>query len=290
VKNNLERCLKLSKKIKGKMKICGIAKEPEDIDELLNQLQKIFSEKTRPLKDISLSLRTSDACAYLTRFFDVFKSGQAIIEIKPQTVLGKRTFSSGEWRALIGLGTIFSYEVVRLERDPNPGEKADRSNTLMVFKRDNKNLRTEVETAIDCDVAQGGEGTSDGDCLDDACEFPEGKEKMKQHAERERNPKLAKCAKARQRKELGKNICQACKFDFGYRYGDVGKDYVEAHHTIPVSELKPGDKTRLSDIALVCSNCHRMLHRKRPWLSMSQLKDLIKQNQHSVKKRVRGKL
>jgi predicted HNH restriction endonuclease len=39
--------------------------------------------------------------------------------------------------------------------------------------------------------------------------------------------------------------------------------------------LRAGSKTRAADIALVCSNCHRMLHRRRPWLTMSDLKTLL---------------
>lgn len=59
-------------------------------------------------------------------------------------------------------------------------------------------------------------------------------------------------------------------------YGEVGKDFIECHHTVPVSELTEGMKTKLSDMALVCSNCHRMLHRKRPWLRLSDLKALLR--------------
>ncbi|MFN3092826.1 hypothetical protein [Bacillus pumilus] len=36
-----------------------------------------------------------------------------------------------------------------------------------------------------------------------------------------------------------------------------------------------GHSTKVEDIAIVCSNCHRMLHRKRPWLNKDQLKLLI---------------
>jgi predicted HNH restriction endonuclease len=66
-------------------------------------------------------------------------------------------------------------------------------------------------------------------------------------------------------------------YRFFARYGDIGKDFIECHHVIPVSELKPGMKTKLSDVVLVCSNCHRMLHRKRPWIRVDDLKALLKQ-------------
>jgi len=58
-------------------------------------------------------------------------------------------------------------------------------------------------------------------------------------------------------------------------YGDHGDGFIECHHTKPVSELQVGEKTKLSDLALVCSNCHRMIHRKRPWLSVDGIRTLL---------------
>nr|WP_309143178.1 HNH endonuclease [Bacillus atrophaeus] len=62
---------------------------------------------------------------------------------------------------------------------------------------------------------------------------------------------------------------------FFEQYGEIGGDFIEGHHTIPVSELEEGQKTKIDDIALVCSNCHKMLHRRRPWLTKEELKKLI---------------
>lgn len=39
--------------------------------------------------------------------------------------------------------------------------------------------------------------------------------------------------------------------------------------------MAEGEETKIEDIAIVCSNCHRMLHRKRPWLSINELKQLL---------------
>ncbi|GAE32694.1 hnh endonuclease [Halalkalibacter hemicellulosilyticusJCM 9152] len=60
----------------------------------------------------------------------------------------------------------------------------------------------------------------------------------------------------------GRLFCEICNFDFYKKYGELGGDFIEGHHTIPVSELEEGHKTNVKDIVLVCSNCHRMLHRK----------------------------
>ena len=35
-----------------------------------------------------------------------------------------------------------------------------------------------------------------------------------------------------------------------------------------------GYETKIEEIAIVCSNCHRMLHRKRPWLKIDELKNI----------------
>ncbi|KRE45820.1 HNH endonuclease [Paenibacillus sp. Soil522] len=106
-------------------------------------------------------------------------------------------------------------------------------------------------------------------------EFPEGRLYEKLHKQRERSSKVVKLAKQNMKQQLGKLICQVCHFDFGQTYGALGEDFIEAHHTIPVSELNGNSITKIEDIALVCSNCHRMLHRKRPWLGINQLKSIL---------------
>ncbi|MDP6032209.1 MAG: HNH endonuclease [Alphaproteobacteria bacterium] len=42
-----------------------------------------------------------------------------------------------------------------------------------------------------------------------------------------------------------------------------------------MSKLEVGERTKLSDLVLLCSNCHRMVHRKRPWLTVRELRELI---------------
>ena len=107
-------------------------------------------------------------------------------------------------------------------------------------------------------------------------EFPEGRIIERKHVVRERNPIIISIVKANFKKKHGRLFCQACNFDFEKIYGPIGKNFIEAHHTIPISEMKPGDKTKPEDIALLCSNCHKMVHKKRPWLSMEKLSSVIK--------------
>ena len=107
--------------------------------------------------------------------------------------------------------------------------------------------------------------------------FPEGKRLERKHYARERNSRLIQIVKEKSKKENGKLVCQICKFDFEKNYGIRGKDYIEAHHTRPLSELDiEGIDTKMDEIALVCANCHKMIHRFRPWLKMEQLRIIIK--------------
>lgn len=106
--------------------------------------------------------------------------------------------------------------------------------------------------------------------------FPEGKIIERIHKSRERSYNVINLAKKRFLEENGCLFCQVCRFDFEKTYGKLGEDFIEGHHTIAVSEMSHNHKTRVEDIALVCSNCHRMIHKKRPWLKMDELKEILK--------------
>jgi 5-methylcytosine-specific restriction enzyme A len=93
---------------------------------------------------------------------------------------------------------------------------------------------------------------------------------------RERKSGVVKQAKKLFFKKHKRLYCEACKFDFTKVYGERGKDFIEGHHTKLVKEMKEGDKTKAEDIAMLCSNCHRMIHRK-PLVSVKVLATLIDQ-------------
>jgi HNH endonuclease len=52
-----------------------------------------------------------------------------------------------------------------------------------------------------------------------------------------------------------------CGFDFAATYGSRGAGFAEVHHRVPLGESDEARETRLDDLAIVCANCHRMLHR-----------------------------
>lgn len=109
---------------------------------------------------------------------------------------------------------------------------------------------------------------------DEEARFPEGSASYRIHRHLERDGSLPIRAKKKRLKDTGTLSCDVCGFDFLNRYGEVGAGYIEAHHTKPVSTLKEADIPTISDLALVCSNCHRMLHRGGSPMAIDQLRQL----------------
>lgn len=102
--------------------------------------------------------------------------------------------------------------------------------------------------------------------------FPEGRIAYRLHVARERNRALVRRKKEQALERDGRLVCEVCAFDFKERYGDLGDGFIECHHTVPIHTLQEGAQTRLEDVALVCSNCHRMIHRSRTWLEVGELR------------------
>jgi 5-methylcytosine-specific restriction protein A len=99
----------------------------------------------------------------------------------------------------------------------------------------------------------------------------EGRILYRRHRMRERDPKLVKRKKAAVLKATGRLACETCDLDFGERYGQRGEGFIECHHTNPLASS--GETvTRLDDLVLLCSNCHRMVHLRRPMLSVEDLR------------------
>ena len=100
-----------------------------------------------------------------------------------------------------------------------------------------------------------------GSDLEDEIEFGEGRILTRIHLARERNATLVSTKKRLVMTQTGKLACEACEFDFQAVYGELSEGFAECHHTAPVATLNPGTNTRLTDLAVLCSNCHRMIHR-----------------------------
>ncbi|MGW8972679.1 HNH endonuclease [Streptomyces platensis] len=125
---------------------------------------------------------------------------------------------------------------------------------------------------------------TDDEDLDDDFSAPEGRLLLRRHRARERNKGLRKKKIDSVLRKGGSLACEACGFDFEEVYGDRGAGYVECHHVVPLHEVGEG-KTRLSDLAVICANCHRMIHRRAPWPTPAELRATI---EHRGASRIRG--
>lgn len=95
------------------------------------------------------------------------------------------------------------------------------------------------------------------DGADAFIEAEEGRATLRIHLRRERSRKLIDEFKA----TLNNPTCEACGMSFLETYGEFGDGYIEAHHKIPVSKLDDHGKTKLTDLAALCANCHRVIHK-----------------------------
>ncbi|HEY9896294.1 MAG TPA: DUF3578 domain-containing protein [Candidatus Sericytochromatia bacterium] len=97
--------------------------------------------------------------------------------------------------------------------------------------------------------------------------------KYRMHRVVERNKSLSKRVK-----QLQGYACKACDFNFEARYGQIGKDFIEAHHCVPISSLNK-EKIQLDplrDFMVLCSNCHRMIHRIKPAPTLEEFRKVLK--------------
>lgn len=107
-------------------------------------------------------------------------------------------------------------------------------------------------------------------------EYYEGKEAFKIHRYIERNKKLVEDAKTLfTKRNAGELFCEVCGFNFSKVYGKRGEGFIEAHYTKPISEMKKDVATKIDDLVMLCSNCHRMIHRK-PFLTVDELREAFK--------------
>jgi 5-methylcytosine-specific restriction enzyme A len=72
------------------------------------------------------------------------------------------------------------------------------------------------------------------------------------------------------------SFCQVCGFDFESIYGEMGQGFIHVHHIIPLSAIKAQYEVNpLTDLIPVCANCHAMIHRTNPPLSVEALRKVI---------------
>jgi hypothetical protein len=104
----------------------------------------------------------------------------------------------------------------------------------------------------------------------------EGGKSWRLHLMIERNRGNVERKKRQVKRDTGSLDCEACGFNFAEFYGDLGGDFCEVHHRLPLSQVDAPVCPDLDDLAIVCSNCHRMIHRTRPMMSVEKFRELLR--------------
>jgi 5-methylcytosine-specific restriction protein A len=99
---------------------------------------------------------------------------------------------------------------------------------------------------------------------DDEIKACEGEKRIAliRHRKREQKLRVAKLKQALEKHD-GRLICEVprCGFDFENTYGALGKEFAHVHHLKPLGNRELPSETSLDDLAIVCANCHAMIHR-----------------------------
>jgi hypothetical protein len=88
----------------------------------------------------------------------------------------------------------------------------------------------------------------------------EGRQKLVSHFRRERSKALSLLAKRIARKKHPESllVCEICNSTPEKTYQE---DIIEAHHRTPLSQLTGLSKVMPADLAMICPNCHRAVHK-----------------------------
>lgn len=109
---------------------------------------------------------------------------------------------------------------------------------------------------------------------EDDMAYSEGKVVVRTVKQRQRSRQLVNDAKTQFREQhAGHLYCEVCGFDYDVAYG---VDYIEAHHTKPLSSLNDETENTTEAVVLLCANCHRVAHSRTPPYSIDELKLMLK--------------
>jgi len=104
--------------------------------------------------------------------------------------------------------------------------------------------------------------------------FREGRVRLVLHKLRERDQGLVREAKRIWFDQMGGDIkCYICGFSFAQQYGELGREFIEAHHIVPHNLLDGDSEITVDDLAPLCANCHRIIHKCNPMISVDDFKN-----------------
>jgi 5-methylcytosine-specific restriction protein A len=106
---------------------------------------------------------------------------------------------------------------------------------------------------------------------DEVLGFPEGAVSKVLVNKYERDPRNRREAIA-----IHGKSCLVCGFNFEEMYGELGDDYIVVHHLVPISQMESDYLVDpATDLVTLCANCHAMIHRNEPPLSIAELRKII---------------
>jgi len=108
----------------------------------------------------------------------------------------------------------------------------------------------------------------------------EGEKYLRLHLSKERDRSIVKLKK----KNASSLNCEICGFSFRQTYGRSASAYCEVHHLVPISKLEEATETKLEDLAILCSNCHRVVHLRNPPFELQEVREML-QSRLSVPRR-----
>jgi 5-methylcytosine-specific restriction protein A len=171
------------------------------------------------------------------------------ITLKSVSRTGASGVKDDPWSVAVAFGKRYLIDSL-----PSSADMAsDLSAMLQIYEPLSQNSKLNF-VAIDVAVAD----------LKDRGELPpggvDGALKLMEHCQverRQRNRKLVAQVKAQH-----EAVCFACGFSFSASYGSYMDGFIEAHHSVPLSALpSAGAVLSTDDFMLLCSNCHRAIHR-----------------------------
>lgn len=118
-------------------------------------------------------------------------------------------------------------------------------------------LASTTSPAIDVDIHQ--------------VEEAEGQRRLVQHLQCERKKSVVRRKKA----SVASLECEICGFLFSRSYGPQAADYCEVHHLIPLGQSDEATRTKLRDLAILCANCHRVVHLRNPPYTLQEVRSML---------------